>query len=75
MMTTEHLLDAVKQLPKDERKKFLAKLAQLQMDEDNDSDQGGSDGLQNFLSLAGSINTGKVREPFPSREQLYDENW
>ena len=73
MQTTEHLLDAVKQLPKDEQRKFLAKLAELELDKNDDGEGGISNGWQELLSLAGSVNRGKVHVPFPDREMLYED--
>jgi hypothetical protein len=72
MQTAEQVLDAVRQLPRDERMRFLAKVAALQLDPNEEGAGSISDSWQDLLALAGSVDRGKVHVPFPDRDMLYE---
>ena len=73
MQTAEEAMEIVRRLPKHERQRFFA-----QLDRERKAQPGEEEirrGWDDLMALAGSINTGKVLVPFPTKEQLYDENW
>ena len=82
MMTAEQIVDAIKRLPENERMRlkdrwfdmFKAPVGPDPAPTVSTSEETPRD-ADDFLALAGCINTGKVLVPFPTREQIYDENW
>lgn len=77
MMTTEELLDIMKRLPGDELQDLRQRLDKLIQEKNLQApdEEERQKKVNHLMRLAGSVNTGKVLEPFPAREQLYDENW
>jgi len=82
MMTTEQLVEAISRLPKSELRQLKNHLEEmLELPAEDNQAPATTDEVENekawdaWMALAGSVNTGEVLTPFPTREQLYDENW
>ena len=73
MRTADNLLEALRQLSKEEQKRFLARVAQLRLHDFDDGDAQTEEGWDAVLSLAGTVDRGKVRVPFPDRAMLYED--
>ena len=70
MMTAEMILEAFRQLPATEQKQVAARIARVvRKAKSKDPEKAKAE----FMSLAGSVNTGEVYIPCPDREMLYED--
>jgi len=70
MINIEHLIESVRKLPEDDRKRFLARLEELGI---QGTERPKEHGWDELLALAGSVNRGNVHISLPDSEMIYED--